>query len=619
VSEGGFTNVLEVAIDGLPLHPKVAPKLVEGWVDASLNVPAAFQLMFRDPNRRVFEQLGVRLGSSVVLRAYAAGQDGSTPLMTGEVTALEADFDGTGKFSVLRGHDPGHRLLRHRRVAAYTGMKASEIAAELAAADGLEVGTITATEMRYTTITQPNVTDWEFLTRLAQENDREISFSPEGRFQFIEAKPAAGAPGASVTPRQSDLVLGSGGNLLRLRTGYTSSAQVSEVEVRGWSVPTKQKVTGQSRATSNPHLEIGATPAAVTTAFGPATLTETDVPFDTAQQVSEAATALAADVSDSFAELEAVVRGDPILRPGLAVALNGVGEPFEGKYTITAVRHTFLVGSGYETWVAVTGRQHRSLFGLASGGAARSPRMPGVANALVTDIQDPEHHGRVKLTFPWLSDTYVSDWCRVAQFGGERGGALILPEVGDEVLVAFDRGALDHPYVIGGLYNGIDRLPAYEPLPVVDRTSGRVNWRAFADRAGNRVELLDALTTKGVKISSANDELTIRLDQTKTTITVDSAGQVTIRGGAAVSVEAGADLSLRAGGAVSISAGAAVNIAAGAEVAIEAGAEVDLTAGAAVTIDATADVTAVAVGDVNITGVNVELTGVVTANEMPVV
>lgn len=48
--------------------------------------------------------------------------------------------------------------------------------------------------------------------------------------------------------------------------------------------------------------------------------------------------------------------------------------------------------------------------------------------------------GRVKLTFPWLSDTYVSDWARTVQFGaGKDRGATIVPEVGDEVLVSFEK------------------------------------------------------------------------------------------------------------------------------------------------------------------------------------
>ena len=62
------------------------------------------------------------------------------PLMTGEVTALEAEFDAGGTFTVLRGYDAAHRLFRGRRTEAYTQMTASDIALKVAQRAGLQVG-----------------------------------------------------------------------------------------------------------------------------------------------------------------------------------------------------------------------------------------------------------------------------------------------------------------------------------------------------------------------------------------------------------------------------------------------------------------------------------------------
>ena len=538
MSKGTYTNQLGVTIDGRALPPAQKRALVEGWVDTSVNVPASFQLTFRDPHRRVLAQLGVKIGSEVVLRALAVGRDGGKPLCTGEVTALEADFDGTGKFSVVRGHDRGHRLLRNRRVEGYQNMTASDIARKLAARNRLKIGRIDPTRTPYEMITQPNVTDWAFLTRLARENGVEVYFSDEGEFRFVEPKPASGAPGAGAKAESSPYVLQFGVNLLRCRSGVTAADQVNDVRVRGWDVRRKREVTARASATANDELDIGLTGSTAIAPFGTAELVETGVPYDTHAQVKEAAQALAADVSGAFAELEAEVRGDPKLRPGLPVALNGVGRPFEGRYTVTTARHVFLAGERYETWLTVSGRQHRSLFGLASGGAApAAPRLPGVATAIVTDIQDPRRQGRVKLRFPWLDDTYVSDWARVVQFGGVRGGGLLMPEVNDEVLVAFDRGALDHPYVLGGLYNGVDRLPRYRRLPVVG-TSGRVNWRSVASRTGNRIEFVDAPGRRGVKVSSGDDRMTVEMRETGTRLTVHSDGSVEISGNRAVTIKA---------------------------------------------------------------------------------
>ncbi|GAA4224050.1 VgrG-related protein [Actinomadura meridiana] len=530
MSKGTYTNQLAVTIDGRVLTPEQRRSLVEGWVDTSVNVPATFQLTFRDPGRRLLKRLGVKLGSKVVLRAMAIGKDGGKPLFTGEVTALEADIDGTGKFSVVRGYDPGHRLLRSRRVAGYENMTASDIARKLATRNRLKVGRIDPTKTVYERVTQPNVTDWDFLARLAAENGVDMYFSDEGEFRFVQPKPASGAPGAGAKAETSPFVLEFGANLLRCRTGVTAADQVDTVQVRGWDVRRKDEVIAEAPAIKNKELAIGMAPGAATSPFGKTELVETGVPYDTHAQVKEAAKALASDVSAAFAELQAEVLGDPKLRPGLPVALNRIGWPFEGKYTVTTARHVFMTGERYETWLTVSGRQHRSLFGLASGGAASAPpKMPGVVTAIVTDIQDPQRKGRVKLRFPWLDKDYVSDWARVVQYGGVRGGGLLMPEVQDEVLVAFDRGALDHPYVIGGLYNGKDKLPTYRRLPVVG-SSGRVNWRSVASRTGNRLELVDAPGQHGVKVATGDDRMTVEMRETGTRLTVHSDGSVEISG-----------------------------------------------------------------------------------------
>ena len=85
----------------------------------------------------------------------------------------------------------------------------------------------------------------------------------------------------------------------------------------------------------------------------------------------------------------------------------------------------------------------------------------------------PSNQGRVELgEFPWLSDDYVSDWARTVQPGaGKDRGAMVLPEVGDEVLVAFEQGDPQRPYVLGGLFNGID-TPNSKGPKLVDTDPG---------------------------------------------------------------------------------------------------------------------------------------------------
>ena len=92
-------------------------------------------------------------------------------------------------------------------------------------------------------------------------------------------------------------------------------------------------------------------------------------------------------------------------------------------------------------------------------------RVYGVTLAKVTSLMDPKFLGRVQVSFPWLSGTVDSAWARIATAwaGGSRG-TYLLPEVGDEVVVAFRHGDLKFPYIIGFLWSDTDRPPEASPL-----------------------------------------------------------------------------------------------------------------------------------------------------------
>ncbi|MFJ6075102.1 VgrG-related protein [Streptomyces sp. NPDC093065] len=627
-----FSSIVEVKIGGAKLPDTIAPMLTDGWVDQGVNVPAAFRLTFRDPYHRLLGKLNVQFGTKVVITPIADGHGKGNPLLTGEVTGLETDYDGTGSFTVIRGYDYGHRLMRQRRVAAYRNQKASDIARKLVAMDGVSIGRIQATKGTYGFISQSNVTDWDFLARLADENKMIMYLDSQGKFRFVTPKPSAGAPSPNTDGDKSTFVLQAGHDILRLRAAVTAADQIGKVESRGWNVTTKKKITETAPATTDPGISIKWTPGTAAGKFKPGKLVETANPYDKQDEVQNAAKALASDVTASFAELEVAANGHPDLRPGVPVALADVGTPFEGKYTVTSVRHHFGDGVAYESWITVSGRQWRSLYGLASGGSggtdpASAARLPSVANAIVTDVQDPLKQGRVKLQFPWLDDTYVSDWARSVQMGGVAGGGIFPMDVGDEVLVAFDRGALDHPFVIGGLYNGRD-VPAKSDVPLHDGLKKKAVRHTLSDRQGNRVDLLSQRTggrKQGVRIASGNDKLTINLDRTKTEITVDSKGAVKITGSRSVSVDAGTDLSLSAKRALTIKSGgplsiqsSMINMRSGGVIGVNAGGALNLGAGGAATLSAGAATTISGTVNVQINSVMTRVVGATFEVKTPI-
>ncbi|MFJ9431590.1 VgrG-related protein [Streptomyces sp. NPDC101490] len=569
MSEKTFTTVLHVQLDGTPLPDPLAVRLTEGWVDSSVNVPSAFQLTFADKDGTLTGKFPfLKVGAMAVLSPFTDGKLGE-PMLTGEVTALEVDgAPGHGRYLILRGYDPGHRLLRSRRVEGYPNMTASDIVRKLAALNRIPIGRVDATPTVYELATQPNITDWDFLSRLARENDVRLSLDTAGRLVFAALPPASSAPSDTTPAAASPYVLDFGANTLHSRVSVTAAGQVAKVDVRGWDPRTKQALSSPTPAVASREIISDITPAQLAAPFGPAELTYTATPFTTQSEVTRAATALADDVTGSFAELEVAVTGNPALKPGQPVAVKGAGFPFEGRYTATGVRHVFASGRQFATWLTVSGRQFRSLYGTASGGGEPAPPMPGVAVALVTNTKDPLSLGRVRLRFPWLSATYESGWCRVAQLGGRGGGGLMLPEVDDEVLCAFDRGSLEHPYVLAGLYNGVDRhAPATDRVPPVDPTSGRVQWRALTSRTGHTVELREeggrTRATHGIRLRTAKGALSVELNEARTTLTVESDGTVTITGARGVTVESGTDLTLAAKGYIRLDAGLGVDVKAG--------------------------------------------------------
>ncbi|MBP2586864.1 phage protein D [Streptomyces sp. PvR006] len=590
MSEKTFTTVLHVQLDGTPLPDPLAVRLTEGWVDASVNVPSAFQLTFSDKDGTLTTKFPfLKVGAMAVLSPFTDGRLGE-PMLTGEVTAVEVDAaPGHGRYLIVRGYDPGHRLLRSRRVEGYPHMTASDIVRKLAGLNRIPLGKVDATPTVYELATQPNITDWDFLSRLARENDVRLSLDPAGRLVFAALPPASSAPADTTPAAASPYVLDFGSNTLQSRVSVTAAGQVGKVDVRGWDPRTKQALSSPTPTVASKEIVSDITPAQLSAPFGPAELAATDTPFTTQSEVTQAATALADDVTGSFAELEVAVTGNPALKPGQPVAVKGAGFPFEGRYTATGVRHVFASGRQFATWLTVSGRQFRSLYGTASGGGEAAPPMPGVAVALVTNTKDPLSLGRVRLRFPWLSATYESGWCRVAQLGGRGGGGLMLPEVDDEVLCAFDRGSLEHPYVLAGLYNGVDKhTPATDRVPPVDPTSGRVQWRALTSRTGHTVELREeggrTRASHGIRLRTAKGGLSVELNEARTTLTIDSDGTVTISGARGVTVESGADLTLSATGRITLDAGLGVNIKAGTKFKVAALTEAVVNAPALITM-----------------------------------
>ena len=574
-----ITSTCLVEFDGKPLPSDVVPLLLSAYVDDSQQLPDTFVLRFRDPHRLVLAAAGIKIGSLARVSVQVADGPQPAPLIAGEVTALEAEYDQSGTFTVVRGFDQTHRFFRGRTTASYLQMTASDIAGTIARRAGLQLGEVTSTTTVYDHYSQAGQTDWEVLSVLARSNNFEISVR-EGKFSFGPPADASSAPAAGGPGTTEPLVLSLGKDLLRFRSVLTSAAQVEQVEVRGWDIATKRALVATQPATTK-RIELPtASPAQLAKTFGGPTYVATDVPYRNQAEVDAAAKALADELASSFAEFEGTARGRPELRAGASVTIDGLGVPFDGKYTITTSRHRFDPQTGYTTAFAVTGRRDRTMLGLAAGGVRRSPS--GITVGLISDAKDPENAGRVRITFPWLSDDYVSDWARTVQAGaGKDRGAQVLPEVGDEVLVAFEHGDVNRPVVVGGLFNGVDTMPR-GPVDLVDGGTGMINRRSFTSRLGHRVDLVDATGKEGIRATTTDEKLTLVMDHSGAKITVHADGKVVIEGSQGITIDSsGSDIDLT-GNKISLKATAGVSVdGGGGAVDVKAGSTLSLTGASA--------------------------------------
>jgi uncharacterized protein involved in type VI secretion and phage assembly len=397
---------------------------------------------------------------------------------------------------------------------------------------------------------QWNQTDWEFLSKLAAEIGHEIVVA-DRKLHLREPTESSQGPTAGELQRRSDpRQLVAGGNLVRLRAALSGAEQVTEVEVRGWDFRAKEAVSGTAKASDKVRsAAAGAGSASLADALGAGTLVTTDLPVESNETAQDAADSLIEQLGSAAAEIEGTAEGDPALRAGVAVSVAGAGKLFDGTYVLTSCRHTYDAGTGYQTGFRVSGRQTRTMLGLVRGkGGADARSVAGVVNALVSNIDDPDGLGRIKVTFPWLGEKSETHWARVAAPGaGNERGVLIMPEVGDEVLVAFDHGDTRLPYVIGGLYNGQDK-PAV--AGAVD--NGKVVQRVIVARNGHRLVLDDKDDVITLATGDGNHKLV--LDQKSKKVFVDTTGDVEVTAQQHVTIKAGSSMTLEATGAFELKA-----------------------------------------------------------------
>lgn len=157
-------------------------------------------------------------------------------------------------------------------------------------------------------------------------------------------------------------------------------------------------------------------------------------------------------------------------------------------------------------------------------------RIHGVVSAIVKSLEDPEGQGRIELEFRHLPEGPKSSWAPVAAAlaGGGRG-AFLMPEIEDEVLVSFDQGDFNHPFVVGFLWNGADKPPETDPSNRVILTPGGHTLR-FEDGDSKKV-ILRSSSGNTITLDDANQKVKIETKGSLSLTLDDAAQSIALSGG----------------------------------------------------------------------------------------
>jgi uncharacterized protein involved in type VI secretion and phage assembly len=539
-------------------------------VEESLHLPAMFTLMVHNsylptnersqhkPERheKLFE-IGkkIRLGFiSSTTEDSNFKKEEEEFLIEGEITGIEIHFNEKSEAPIIiRGYDIAHRLHRGRHNRSFLNETDADIVRKIAKEVGIKAEkNVQSSGETPEYVFQENQTNMEFLRERAARIGFEL-FVLGNELYFRK-------PDGKDPLKLKWLV-----DISSFSTRITSAEQVSAVEVRSWDYTQKRLITSTAsseKVVTKTGSKRGST---TSTEFNlnnkPPKMTVVDQPVSTAKQAEAMAQALCDELGGEYIYADASSEGNPKIRPGRVVTLEGMGDRFSGKYYVTETRH-FYNQRIYSTNFSVRGLRAGSLFATLASPVHLQPGQTFMVG-IVTDNKDPKGWGRVKVKFPTLTEEHTSHWARVVAPGAAGGrGFDCLPEINDEVFVGFEHGDIHRPYVIGGVWNGKDAPPEKVDDSI---QGGKVRLRTIKTRTGHTLQFVEedkGGSKTGVSIKTAGGHR-LYLNDSDACIEIETKGGHKVKmddRGQSVSVNSTGNLSLKAQGNIEIKANGTITV-----------------------------------------------------------
>ncbi len=477
--------------NGQPAPETLMTDIIQVCVEESLSSPGSFSIVIKNdyyPGRdqdttwryKDLCQIGtqVTIGfTSSTTQSQDFNQENPNQIFQGEITAIETGFNNKSQAPIIiRGFDKLHLLFRGCYSCSFQNMTDSDIVKKIAEEVGVTLGIVDDSRIVHEYIFQSNQTNIEFLYYRAALIGFEL-FIRDGKLYFRKPK-----------PDNEELTLQWLKDLHSFRVSVDSATQVKEVEGKCWNYKEKKTDKHKARVAKIPTETDHGLGSHINEKLinGKTVTSQIVVPLNNLEACRAATDSLCNELGGKFVEAYGKCEGNTKIRPGRIVKLESMGQ-HTGKYYITETRHLFCDGD-YSTEFGVRGS--RGLNALTSS-MSHMQLQPGQTFlvGIVTDNEDPNGLGRVKVKFPTLTEEHTSNWARLVAPGGGAGrGIYWMPEVNDEVLVCFEHGDIHRPYIIGGVWNGKDPTPRSIEDTVAD--SG-VRVRGSQTRYGHKEWFVD--------------------------------------------------------------------------------------------------------------------------------
>jgi phage protein D len=532
-AQGRHVALYEILVDGEPIDNRLAKRVREVRVLNYLRLPdvctltATFPMETKNDPKAPIDEHPFTVGSHLEIKLGAREELTTATLFEGAVVSLDVEF-GPGSVELLvRGFDGSHMLQRSRQTRTFQNQTASDIVEKILRKADFDSQTDPSGDP-HDFVQQDNETDWDFIWRLAERIGFEFVLQ-DGTAYFRRQ-----------TSDQSPVELEWPKRLHSFSPRVTAIQQVKEVTLAAHDPKTKESIDA-SADSPRQLAEIGIDRQTISEAFDGASIHIATEPVASHAEGQAVAQALLDKLANAYIAAEGVCDGNPKIRAGATIAVSGTGQKFSGTYRVAAATHVLRGGSTYETRFA-TETAHTLLANIGPDGpGTNNPTRFGAQLVLgvVTNNQDPEDMGRVRVQYPALGPDTEGAWARVLTLSaGNARGILMLPVVGEEVLIGFEHNDTTRPYILGSLFNGVDK-PGDDLLQDYDGS--------FALRSDHEVDV------------AAKDDMTLR---TEARMTVEAQGDVaiktsdnlaikaqklTIDGDLEITVEAGTKLTLKCG------------------------------------------------------------------------